>query len=430
MASTYYLLLICACAVAVMGTIWVGQFLTSFSMFYDAYGFSGVAFKYGMWEGIEQLYDQKLYGVSIIILLWSGIWPHFKLLLVMLFNWIPATSTRKLSLYHWLSEFGKWSFVDVWVVTLISVIVRMPSGSLKPPGEAAWFQAIGDNGCYVFAAAVVLSQVLSIFLIRHYRKEAENEIALTASNLAAYNPLMGPGNGIFEFDLSSFPDDDKVCLRGYLRNKNGHLSNAVSTLIVFLGLFVVAATFVPCYHVSYFDVIGNTTFNSVDYSLFTGFIEVGHPNHVGQCDVILAIVGMICVVILPILQVVALLITWWLPYSLQTHKRLALVQEHMGHWACMESYFLAVGVVVYEIGDLLRSSKELMMLVNVSVKLKPEFYFLVVVSVLFSLLRWYILRTHARIIRATVEGEVLGQWRKPVYRSNSGARSDSFGIGM
>jgi hypothetical protein len=70
--------------------------------------------------------------------------------------------------------------------------------------------------------------------------------------------------------------------------------------------------------------------------------------------------------------------------------------------------------------------------VHVTVTLLPVFYFLVSVSVLFGLLRWYVLHAHAAIVKAKVEGEVLGQWRKPLYRSasNGSGRQDSFGIGM
>jgi hypothetical protein len=150
-----------------------------------------------------------------------------------------------------------------------------------------------------------------------------------------------------------------------------NLSRAVSVALVILGMFVVAATFVPCYHVTYYDVTAKHTFKVVNYSLFSGFIAVGQINHVGKqqilicygsdlstvsvlgkADVVLAILGMIFAVILPVVQVACLLTTWWVPLSLVSHKRLALVQEHMGHWSSMEPYFLAVGVVVYEIGEI------------------------------------------------------------------------------
>jgi hypothetical protein len=56
-----------------------------------------------------------MYGVATIILVGSGIWPHFKLFLLVAFNWFPLSNTRKLSIVHWLSELGKWLdtyFVD------------------------------------------------------------------------------------------------------------------------------------------------------------------------------------------------------------------------------------------------------------------------------------------------------------------------------
>jgi uncharacterized membrane protein YkgB len=122
--------------------------------------------------------------------------------------------------------------------------------------------------------------------------------------------------------------------------------------VVLLGFFVIAATFIPCYHVSYYDVLAKADFELKKYSLFTGFVVAGRFNHVGPWDALLAIVGMILVVVFPILQVVFLLVTWWLPLSLTTHKRLAFIQEHLGHWSSMDAFFLAVGVVVFEIGTL------------------------------------------------------------------------------
>jgi uncharacterized paraquat-inducible protein A len=139
-----YVLFIAYAAVAVMGLAWCGQFLTSFAMYYavPVFAIDGVAFKYGMWDGVRELYNQNLYGVATIILFWSGIWPHFKLLLLMIFNWVPASYRKKMVWYQWLSEFGKWSFVDIWVVILLIIIVRMSSGSLQAPVEGTWFQGI------------------------------------------------------------------------------------------------------------------------------------------------------------------------------------------------------------------------------------------------------------------------------------------------
>jgi hypothetical protein len=52
------------------------------------------------------------------------------------------------------------SFVDIWVVTLIVIIVRMTSGSLQDPGLSdAWFQGVGDEGCFIFMMAIIVSQV-------------------------------------------------------------------------------------------------------------------------------------------------------------------------------------------------------------------------------------------------------------------------------
>lgn len=139
-------------------------------------------------------------------------------------------------------------------------------------------------------------------------------------------------------------------VQSVIREKNRVHSVSISVLAVLFGFFVIAATFVPCYHLTYYDVLAKVNFEVTKYSLFSGFVTVGKINHVGPWNVLLAIVGMVLVVVLPVLEVVLLLVTWWFPLTLTVHKRLALVQEHIGHWSSMVAFFLAVGVVVYEIG--------------------------------------------------------------------------------
>ena len=58
-------------------------------------------------------------------------------------------------------------------------------------------------------------------------------------------------------------------------------------------------------------------------------------------------------VLLPLLQVGLLAVTWFASFDLGFHRRLASRQEYLGHWACLDTFFLALGVVVFEIGRVL-----------------------------------------------------------------------------
>lgn len=383
--------------------------MTSFSVYYSVpiAGISGVTFEYGMWEGIRKLYEERIFAVALVIFLFSGIWPHVKLALLYLSSWIPAVSYKRLTYFRWLSELGKWSLVDVWVVTLIVVIVRLKTGMLKGPFADVWFQGVGESGIFVFLAAIIFSQILSILFIRLSRKDAESEISLTVNNLAAYNPLLNPADGDFEFDFNAMvPTEEKLSLWIIVRNSRRFFCYLLSLVLIVSSIMVIGAAIIPCYRVTYIDATTKKVIDEFNSSLFMTFVVAGQKNHVGDSSVALAILGMVCVVIIPIAQTCLLLFSWFQPLTVKSHRIISLIQEHFGHWSSMDSFFLALGVIIFEIGDLLKTS-QLNSLVHIEVEPLPMYYILFTMSMLFGGLRWYVLHMQMSIIVATVESTAL-----------------------
>jgi hypothetical protein len=62
---------------------------------------------------------------AVLLILFSGIWPHLKLVLLN-FTWLFATNgPRRTRLLHWLSTLGKWSLADVLVVCVMVGVLHL-----------------------------------------------------------------------------------------------------------------------------------------------------------------------------------------------------------------------------------------------------------------------------------------------------------------
>eukprot|EP00567_Pseudictyota_dubia_P001255 CAMPEP_0197465672 /NCGR_PEP_ID=MMETSP1175-20131217/64656_1 /TAXON_ID=1003142 /ORGANISM="Triceratium dubium, Strain CCMP147" /LENGTH=1091 /DNA_ID=CAMNT_0043001691 /DNA_START=386 /DNA_END=3662 /DNA_ORIENTATION=+ len=74
-------------------------------------------------DGMDQKFGPKL--SAVLLVLFSGAWPHVKLLLLHLNFWAPRRAKARTGALYWLSGFGKWSLADVLVVCVMIAIVHL-----------------------------------------------------------------------------------------------------------------------------------------------------------------------------------------------------------------------------------------------------------------------------------------------------------------
>ena len=110
-----------------------------------------------LWSALGQLYAQQEWGLVIMLGLFSVLFPIIKLLwLFALWNLEDVGSGRHRRHLHWLAVFARWSMLDVFVVALLVVSVKL--GALA--------QARVELGVYAFAASVLLTMGLSVWISR------------------------------------------------------------------------------------------------------------------------------------------------------------------------------------------------------------------------------------------------------------------------
>jgi len=111
-----------------------------------------------LYSALVQLGSQGEWGLFLLVGLFSVVFPLLKLtMLAMIWNLEAGNSASHRRHLHWLSEYSRWSMLDVFVVALLVVSVKL--GALA--------QAHVREGIYFFAASVVMTMLLSNWIGRH-----------------------------------------------------------------------------------------------------------------------------------------------------------------------------------------------------------------------------------------------------------------------
>jgi len=358
-----------------------GQLYISFSVYWGSSGLGGVAFQYSMWEGICQLYKEKIYGISILLTIWSGIWPHVKLLTMLVFCWVPeGLIPNQVAVLRWFTFFGKFSFVDVWVVVSIIVALRINASTLPALDAALWVQAVGEEGVFYFCEAVILSQALGQVFTHH----------LTGKISTESNTLEGLLPPSFLSLLKSSRLETvragRVCMSSAVADSMASAQRLlISVSLVVLSLCIVAGLFIPSFRVTYTSA--GVIFATTDYSLFGGLLTAASPNHVGRCNAVLSAIGLLLVVAMPLAQILLVCLLWFRDNAIAHAENMFAVLSVLRYWAGVDPFVLALLVVASELSQLLDGSP-LGKFVHVSMVPLSTLYALGACSVLAGLLLW------------------------------------------
>ena len=120
-------------------------------------------FTFSLGKTVSEMYQAKVYTLMTLVLVFSGIWPYVKLL-VMLSAWISSEKLlgfeRRETLLIWLDAFGKYSLVDSFVLVLMLVSFRFHVDLDLPILSVIDSFVIPRDGFYTFLLATVLSLII------------------------------------------------------------------------------------------------------------------------------------------------------------------------------------------------------------------------------------------------------------------------------
>lgn len=120
--------------------------------------------QFSLFAGTMQLFTDGQYLLFVILLAFSILLPIAKLILLFRFWHAESTSTQQLERFmNWISHYGKWSMLDVFVVALLVVIVKL--------GVLASVEV--HFGIYMYAGAGLLIMLVTAIIDSVAEKELE-----------------------------------------------------------------------------------------------------------------------------------------------------------------------------------------------------------------------------------------------------------------
>ena len=110
--------------------------------------------EYSVVKGVNSLWEQDQYALSIILFFFSVVFPAVKLTALSVLWHMRLAEAKRQAVLHWLGVLGKWSMLDVFVVAILIVLVKLgPLAKVEP-----------QAGVYWFAAAIVTSMLTSMYV--------------------------------------------------------------------------------------------------------------------------------------------------------------------------------------------------------------------------------------------------------------------------
>ena len=120
--------------------------------------------QFSLFAGTMQLFTDGQYLLFIILLAFSILLPIAKLILLFRFWHAESTNTQQLERFmNWISHYGKWSMLDVFVVALLVVIVKL--------GVLASVEV--HFGIYMYAGAGLLIMLVTAIINSVAEKELD-----------------------------------------------------------------------------------------------------------------------------------------------------------------------------------------------------------------------------------------------------------------
>lgn len=226
-------------------------------------------------------------GFMIIILLFSVVFPIAKLVAMFLLWLMRVSKPAEKRGMDWLEILGKWSMLDVFVVT-----ITIGAAHLKLLNKTA-----PETGIYVFGLAIIISMIASV-LLRHKLAAA---IQLNINDISVAERLLGIGIGL------------------------------ITLIVFFFGLVL------PLFQVE------KWVFWNKDYSIITAL-----PEMLTQGEYLLPLAIIIFVILLPLIRFFALTITRLLP---QPPAGLIKFTFGLEKWTMWEVYALAMIIVAIKLAD-------------------------------------------------------------------------------
>ncbi|MAI66777.1 MAG: hypothetical protein CMJ26_02730 [Phycisphaerae bacterium] len=261
---------------------------------------------YSLPHSVELMWQRKLHFVSLLILVFSIIFPFVKLFSLIAVWFLPWKAKNRERYLHVIELLGKWSYLDIFVVILL----------LSLTSDQANIASTVHPGVYFFIGAITLSMVTSEIIMTLTRKQCEAEL----------------------------PERIYSAKRKWMLIDNIYLSWIVPVLV-----FASAIALIESLHATFLR-ISQMFLVSHSYSINQIGIVLQEEKHW-----VLLIVLVCTLLVVPMLRLALLLGAWTIPLREQTHVKVKQILDVLSRWCMLDVFGLALFLITTEGKDLVKT---------------------------------------------------------------------------
>lgn len=165
----------------------VGQALLSFDIRYNILQGERTVFRANFWAGIKRLWDNDNKFLSLVMVLFSGIWPFIKQIITFIAVVGFWNSPTELRVLKFLGLSGKLAFMDIGIVVAILATTPFDVDN-KDIGVSGYLAASLRDGTFVIILGLILSRIITSTLIHASPPERVDAKPFSASAARIVRP--------------------------------------------------------------------------------------------------------------------------------------------------------------------------------------------------------------------------------------------------
>jgi len=304
-------------------------------------------FDFGLINTIEDMWTAEVYPLSILVAVFSGIWPYLKVVLMILAWFLPKkifSEKSRGSLLEWLDILGKWSLLDTYI--MIMMLVAFHFNIQFPIVNTADITKPTAVQIFVYPAYGFLALILG-----------------TLASLLMSHVLLGLHRYIQPDDHMNDCDDAQrarpmISYAACSKSPTLRLVTRIG-LSVGLGVSMIMMILGTCLNTFSFDFVGLVGWLlpmlEIDphraYSVLSLTEEVPpsaqNPNSFTVRFT--QIVFIMTAFIFPVLHIASMLVLWLVPLKRKIQHYLNYACEVLSAWSCVDVFIISIIAACLEI---------------------------------------------------------------------------------
>ena len=286
---------------------------------------------FSLFGSTKDIWESKLYIISIIIFLVSGVWPYIKLITILLCIIFQFGNNRKF--LEILDVLNKWSLLDVFLMIIMMCLFNI---DIKVGSIYIKIFMNPEIGIHLFLIATIISPILCQIILFYHNKNIR---------LISYEV----NNKSFLEKFSSVKNKTYLTKLGVIILI---LSYVLTMILMIMSLFLDLFSFkLKGYFAIALDLLNSSIYKK--YSVETLLYEL--PNCVSYDNNLsirwIQLYSIITIVLFPILSMIILFLILFYPLKNNYQTKLIKTVEYMRTFSVVEVFILAIIIGVLFLSD-------------------------------------------------------------------------------